>query len=496
MSPKVTLIVALLANAALGLDPDIKHDEQWPQWRGPKATGVAPNADPPVVWSETKNIRWKVAIPGSGLSTPIIWGDRVYLQTAIPVDQTGDGEEPALEARELPLRRRIDGGPDEGQRPTPRPGDDAREPDRARRRPDREGGPPGEGDAPGRRGPRGGMNQPAPTDAYKFTVLALDRQTGKTVWERVVREAVPHEGSHRDGSMAPASPVTDGKHLYAHFGSRGTYCLTLDGQVVWETDLGDMKTRNGFGEGSSPALYGDSLVVNWDHEGDSFIVALDKTTGRQRWRKERDEVTSWATPLILENGGKPLAVVNGTKRIRAYDLATGDVVWECGGMTTNAIPTPVADDKLVYVLSGFRGDALRAIRYHEAKGDITDTPAVAWSFNKGMPYVPSPLLYDDTLYYTDKNRALLSCLDAGTGKSHYDPQRVEGLNNLYASPIGAGGRVYIAGRDGECLVLKKGTSYEVLAVNKLDDVFDASPATVGKELFLRGRGHLYCIVAD
>lgn len=340
------------------------------------------------------------------------------------------------------------------------------------------------------------MRRPPPTEAYKFNILAFDRRTGKEVWKRTLREEIPHEGSHGDGSLAAASPVTDGEHLISYFGSRGLYCLTMDGEVVWEKDLGDMRTRNGFGEGSSPALHGDTVVVNWDHEGESFIVALDKKTGKEKWRRERDEVTSWSTPLIVEDGGRLQVVVSASKRVRSYDLASGEIIWECGGLGLNCTPTPVAGHGLVFAMSGYRDAALLAIRYGGASGDLTGSGSVAWQLEGGTSYVPSPLLYQDTFYFLKKNAGVLSCYDPKTGKPHYAQQRLEEISGVYASPVGAGDRVYIAGRNGATYVLKRGPKFEVLAINKLDEEFTASPAIVGQELYLRGREHLYCIAAN
>ena len=258
-------------------------------------------------------------------------------------------------------------------------------------------------------------------------------------------------------------------------------------------DLGDMTTRNGFGEGSSPAIYNDKLVINWDHEGDSFIVVLDKNTGKEVWRVDRDEVTSWATPIVVEQNGKPQVIVSATKRIRSYDLATGDIIWETAGMTVNTIPSPVHRNGVVYAMSGFRGNALLAIRLSAAKGDITDSDAIVWRFDRDTPYVPSPLLYGDTLYFLKHNKGILSAFNVKTGEPFYGPQRLESIKGAYASPVGAKDRVYIAGRNGVTLVIKHGPEFEVLAENSLDDGFDASPAIAGNELYLRGRKNLYCI---
>jgi outer membrane protein assembly factor BamB len=287
--------------------------------------------------------------------------------------------------------------------------------------------------------------------------------------------------------------VTDGELLFAHFGSRGLYALDASGKVVWEKDLGDMNVKMGFGEGSSPALGGDRLFVQWDHEGESFIVALDRKSGRELWRQKRDEKTSWASPLVVEHGGRTQVVTSATNKVRSYDGATGDVVWETAGMTQNAIPTPVHSDGLVILTSGFRGNALLAVKLAEAKGDLAASPAVAWRLDRDTPYVPSPLLYGDELYVLKGNNGLLSAFNAKTGERLYGPERLEGVPNVYASIVGADGRVYVAGREGKTAVIQRGPVFKLLATNTLDDGFDASPVAVDSELYLRGNRYLYRI---
>ncbi|MEM7307002.1 MAG: PQQ-binding-like beta-propeller repeat protein [Planctomycetota bacterium] len=421
-------------------------DEHWPQWRGPLGTGESKHADPPLEWDDEKNIRWKAEIPGAGKGTPIIWGDLVFVLTAEGFGEEVQPEEP-------------------------------------------EGG--GGGRRGGRRG--GGMKKIQPTQKQRFTILALNRSDGSVAWQAVAREALPHEGTHGDASWASGSALTDGRRLFAHFGSNGLFAYDLAGKKLWETDLGQMRTRNGFGEGSSPAVHGDTLVVQWDHEGPSFIVALNANTGEELWRRERDEPTSWATPLIVEVDGKPQVITNGTNKIRSYDLASGEIVWECGGMTLNAIPSPVYADGVVYLMSGFRGNALLAIRLDGAKGDITDTDAVLWQHDRDTPYVPSPLLVEGQLYFFKGNTGILSAHDVASGEAAFGPERLESVANVYASPVAAAGRIYLVSRDGETEVLEPGSDYKVLATNVLEDSFDASPAVVGDELYLRGAKHVYCI---
>ena len=435
-------------------------NENWPQWRGPLANGVAPAAKPPVTWGESNHLGWKYAIPGSGSSTPIIWGDQVFLLTAIPLGADGKPAPPKAQPATPP--------------PTPAPAPAAGNTNDPNRRP----GPP---------------RSEAPTQVHQFTVLSIDRTTGKERWRTVVREVLPHEGHHADHGFASHSPITDGERLYVHWGSRGLHALDLSGKILWQKDLGRMETRNDFGEGGSPALAQGILVVNWDHEGEDFIAAFEAATGKELWRQPRQEATTWTTPLIVERGNGHQVVVAATTRTRSYDLKTGQQLWESGGMTANVIPAPVSGFGLVYAISGFRGDAIQAIPLG-AEGDLTgSTTAYAWTATKDAPYVPSPLLYGERLYFLSDNRPVLSSRAARDGKLLIDAERLPDIFTVYASPLGADGRVYIPSREGKTVVLKDGDQLEVLAVNSLEDRFDASPVAVGSQLFLRGKQHLYCL---
>ncbi len=412
---------------------DPAAEKYWPQWRGPYATGVSKTADPPLEWSETKNVRWKVEIPGRGAASPVVWGDRIFLLSAVPVGT----------------------------------------------------------DVAASHMPRGGIT---PRVAHRFVVLAIDRKTGKTIWERTARESVPHEASHSDnGTWASSSAITDGKRVFAWFESEGLYAYDMDGKLLWQTDLGDKHMRMQFGEGSTPVLHGDRIVVVWDHQGPSFIAALDASTGKELWRTPRQEIDTWATPLVVEQDAHVHVIAPGKNRVRAYDLESGKVVWEAPGLTMNPIPSPVYGDGMVFAMSGFQGNSLRAIRLSGAAGDLTGSNALAWSIDHDTPYVPSPLLYDGILYFLKTNSGLLSAYEAQTGKPHYQLQRLDGLPNVFSSPVGAAGRVYITGREGTTLVIKEGPSYEVIAKNTLDDGFDASPALADNDIYLRGYKYLYTL---
>jgi outer membrane protein assembly factor BamB len=266
----------------------------------------------------------------------------------------------------------------------------------------------------------------------------------------------------------------------------------MDGNPQWNRSFGKMRTAASFGEGSSPALHGDTLVVPWDHEGDSFIVALDAKTGKDKWKVDRDERTTWSTPFIVEYDGRTQVVTNGAKRVRSYDLATGELIWECGGQTGNPIPSPVRQDDLVVCMTGWRASAIYAIPLN-ATGDITDSDKIAWNNTEAAPYVPSPVLYEGQLYFTKSRDGILSSRDAKTGDELIGQTRLPGIRTLYASPVAAADRIYFTGRGGTTLVLKHGPELDVIATNKLDETIDASPALVGNELFMRGEKHLYCI---
>jgi outer membrane protein assembly factor BamB len=431
-------IACVLSTAAADRVGDAQ--DNWPQWRGPLGTGVAPNARPPLEWDDTKNIRWKKELPGKGHSTPIVWGDRIFLTTAIPY---GEPVPPRLPARP------------------------------------------------------GAHDNLSLTRHHEFAVLAVNRRDGAILWQRTVHKGLPHEAGHVTASLASASPVTDGERVYAFFGSYGLYCLDADGKLLWQKSLGQMHSKHGHGEGSSPALYGETLIVNWDHEEQSFVVALDKRTGEQRWRVSRPEDTSWATPIVVEHAGNAQVVVPGTNRVRGYDLADGTVLWECGGLSSNIVASPVTANGFVYAGSSYDTRNLLAIRLDGAKGDITGTKQVVWSRTRGAPYVPSPVLYGDSLYTLQHYQGVISRIDVLTGKDDGGPFRLGAISDVYASPVGAAGRIYVTSREGVTQVMSHGEKVpRILAVNRLDDSFSASAAIAGREMFLRGERFLYCIAEE
>jgi outer membrane protein assembly factor BamB len=328
-----------------------------------------------------------------------------------------------------------------------------------------------------------------------FKVLSFDRTTGNLLWEQTATVARPHQKTHETNGFASASPCTDGEHIYAHFGSRGLFCYTMDGKLVWKRqNFGEMNTLNNFGEGSSPTLSGDVIIVPWDHQGPSAVHVLNKHTGETVWTKERDEPTCWATPLVVEHDGRRQIVMSGQKFARSYDLESGEELWRCDGQTLRPVASPVAANGLVYVGSGFQGAFLGAFRL-DGRGDIKGTDKVAWTITKDMSDMASPLLVSGRIYFIKGKNGLLSCCDAATGKLHYASQRVEGVHSqpVYASPIAAGGRIYLTALNGTTAVIKDSDKLEIVAINPLDEWVGGTLAPVDNELFIRGEKHLYCI---
>jgi outer membrane protein assembly factor BamB len=427
--------IALLVGLALFAASAERDEHNWSQWRGPLATGVALHGAPPIHWDAHTNIKWRCAIPGEGHGTPIVWGDQVFVSAAIPV----------------------------GEQRKPLPDSD----------------------------PGAHNNRPV-TQEYEFRIYAIDRDSGELRWQQLLCRALPREGGHETGTVANNSPVTDGEQLIVSLGSRGLYGLNLSGQVLWKTDLSELVTRHNHGEGSSPALYGNHVVVNLDHEGDSFIAAYDKRSGKRFWRRERDEMTSWSSPIIVHVDGKPQVIVSATGRVRGYDLHSGEELWTRGGLSRNVVASPVAGHGLVFASNSYDWQALLAIRLSGARGEL-GAEHLAWSLRRNTSYVPSPLLLGDTLYLLGHNQGILTGIHAPSGRVSHGPFRLDAIRNVFASPVAAAGHIYIADLDGTTLVLKHGEHPEPVAVNRLDDSFAASPAIAGNELFLRGKQTLYCI---
>ena len=438
---RLALLLAFTFQGACLIAADAIADDagDWPQWRGPTWNGIA-RGEAPLHWSDTEHVKWKADVPGRGHSSPVIWGDKIFVTTSVPTS-------PAAAAD------------------------------------------------PASNGRRFGFGSRGPQPEQKLILMCLDRKTGKLLWERVVKVATPHEGYHPQyGSFASNSPVTDGKHVIAFFGSRGVYCYDLDGNKIWEKDFGlQLRMFNGFGEGSWPTLEGDTLLLLFDHEGDSFLVAMDKSTGRELWRVARpDGNTNWSGPVVISYADRKQIIVSASRKVHAYDFETGKPLWECAGLGQNTIPAPVTDGSLVFVMSGFRNPNLLAIRLGR-DGDLTGTDAVVWQNQRGNSYTSSPVLADGKLYVlTDSG--MLSCFDAKTGKAYYQQQRLPKPYNFKASLVAAGGKLYLASEEGDVIVVNMGEKFEVVATNTLEgQTFIGTPAIADGEIYLRGQNTLFCI---
>lgn len=394
----------------------------WTHWRGPDGNSVAPDAAPPLAWSATQNVKWKVAIPGNGSGSPVVWQDRVFVVSGVPTGKRS-GRLPELE----------------------------------------------------------------------FVTFCFDRSSGDLIWKQTATVATPHQPTHETNGFASASPCTDGTMVYSHFGSQGLYAYTIDGELVWKRDdFGKMNTRNDFGEGSSPVIAGDKIIVPWDHEGPSALYALDKTSGATIWKTPRDEPTCWATPMVIPSTTGPQVVMNGQTKARAYDLETGKELWSCGGQTQRPVATPVYRDGIVYVGSGFRGSFLAAFN-PDGRGDVEGTGAVVWSVGRDTPDIASLLLSDDRLYFFKAKTGLLTCLNADTGQPYFQTVRLPSITTTYASPVAANGHVYLTGRSGTTVVIDDAETFNVVSVNVVGEGVDATPAIVDEEIFIRGEKHLFCI---
>ncbi len=406
---------------------------EWPQWRGPFNNGMAAG-DAPLSWDDSRNIRWKLAIPGRGHSTPVVAGNHLFLTTAVP---TGTVTRP-------PARSRAGGGADDGVE-------------------------------------------------HRFDVIAVHRRTGAIAWRRTATVATPHEGYHGVyGSFASNSPVTDGSRVFAFFGSRGLYAYDVDGALLWKKDFGvRMRMDMAFGEGTPLTLHDNRLLLHFDHLDGGFLVMLDPLTGREIWRTKRSEPYNWAAPYVAQHGGRRQIILSGLT-VRGYDFDTGAQLWEAGGLGENTVPQPVQHGDLIFAMSGHTVRRLMAIRLGRT-GTLTGTDAIVWSTTRGASYTPSPLLHDNRLYVlTDSGQ--LSCLNATTGAPLYQQARLPKPYNFKASPVGANGKLYLASEDEDVLVVAMGDDFKVLSVNTLrDQSFIASPVIVGGDIYLRSRTHLFGI---
>jgi outer membrane protein assembly factor BamB len=411
----------------------------WPQWRGPSGQGISEEKNLPAEWTATKNIKWKTAIPGRGHSSPIVWDNRIFVTTAIEGDL-------------VPGHKAVTHY-DEGK--------EFRHPDSV-----------------------------GADHKHQFRVLCLDRKTGKIIWDQLAFEGTPYDDRHRKSSFAASTPATDGQNVYAFFGTEGLYAYNMNGKLMWKADLGKLGTV-GMGTGTSPILYQNLVIVQCDEENGaaSFIVGLDKKTGREVWRTPRKIQVSWCTPLLVTTGQRAELITSGSEAVISYDPATGKELWRHKGVESNAIPSPVSTGNLVIISAGFPAKVAMAITLG-GSGDLTDS--VVWKYAKGTAYVPSPILYGEYLYLPS-DRGVLTCLDAKTGEVKYEGGRVPVPATFTASPVAFDGKILLTSEDGDTFVVKAGPKHEIVATNTVGEPVYASPAVAAGNIFIRGERNLYCI---
>jgi outer membrane protein assembly factor BamB len=520
---------------------------EWSQFRGTNNDGIAADTSIPAEWGPDKNVLWKVKIPGVAWSSPIIWGDKVFVTTAITDNQkkpqpgfgfggggpggTGFGGPPQPgqvlnpflqgvlnltdeQKKELQeFQKEVDGKIEKILT------DEQKKQVKDMKEAFGRGGPPGGFGGPGRGGPGGFGGGKPPDVVYRWEVFCLDRPTGKVLWKKTALEGKPRIPTQSSNTYATETPVTDGERVYAYFGMHGLFCYDFAGNLVWKKDLGSYPMQMGFGTASSPVLEGDRLFLQIDNEEKSFLVALNKKTGDELWRVERPEKTNWGSPIIWKNSKRTELVTPGSQKVRSYDVASGKVLWELatGGQCNS---TPVSDADQLYVgcetppfgnfggPGGGRGGpgpsgnaanaGLLAVRAG-ATGDIslkkgdTSNDFIAWSQPKGAPEKASPLVYQGYVYVLKQSGGFVTCYDAKTGKQIYR-ERIPGAKSFWASPWAGDDKIYCLDDGGTTHVLKAGPEFKVLSKNALDDqMFWASPAVAGGAAFLRSVDHLYCI---
>ncbi|HZS09076.1 MAG TPA: PQQ-binding-like beta-propeller repeat protein [Blastocatellia bacterium] len=439
------LTLAFLALAAVG--PSVTKaaltGTNWSQWRGPDGTGVSAETGLPTEWSPERNIRWKTPVAGRGHSSPIVWGNRVFLTTDI------EGE---VVSGAKAVKHVIEG-------------QDYVHPDSV------------------------GADR-----KHTFKVLCLDRDSGKMLWESTAYEGTVFDNRHRKGSYAAPTPTADGKFVYAWFGAEGDglYCYDFSGKQVWKAAVNKIATV-GMGPGSSPVLYENLVILQCDEdEGkNSFIVAFDTKTGKEAWKTPRKVQAGWSTPIVVRTAQRAELIASGNEWIISYDPKTGKELWKMKGHESNAVPSPLAGHGMAYVYAGFPVKKTFAVKLG-ATGDITGSTNVAWQYDKGAAYVPSSILYGEYLYLMS-DRGILTCLDAKSGEVKYEGGRIPIPATFTASPVAFDGKILLTSEDGDTFVIKAGPKHEVIATNSVGEPVFASPAISDGMIFIRGEKNLYCI---
>ena len=443
----IALFVALLSSATM-------HAQQWPQFRGNRAGVAADDPRLPDTWSTTENIAWKLDIPGRSWSSPVVWGNHVFVVTAINAAQPN----PTLNAVGTYLARSLGG-------------------------------------------PMSGADITKPTDEHRWVLYDVDFQSGKVNWERAIHAAVPPQATHQKNSYASETPVTDGERVYVYVGYLGLFAFDMNGKPVWSKPMTAPKMRTGWGSAASPVLHDGRLYIVNDNEERSFVAAFDARTGAELWRTDREgEASNWSTPFVWQNARRTEIVTTGSKKVRSYDTS-GKLLWELAGMTSIHAVTPFASHGLLFVSSGYFPDPLRptyAIKPGAAgdislKGEERSNAFIAWSHPTLGPAYPSPLVVGNQ-YYTLMDRGFVTSNDPETGREIYGRQRIAvDAGTFSASPWSYNGKIFAVSEDGDTFVWQAGPEFKVLGRNSLAEMTLASPAVAGGSLIMRTATKLYRI---
>ncbi len=446
-------VLSLLLTTTINVNanPEKKDDSNWPSFRGTHARGIAEGYATPTSWNleSNENVKWKVPIPGLAHSAPVIWGDSVFVTSAV-----GDKD-----------------------------------------------------DAPLRVGLYGDIEPVEGESVQRWRVYRLNKNTGKVLWEQTAHEGEPKVKRHPKSTHANPTPATDGKHVVVFFGSEGLYCYDFSGKLLWKKDLGVLDSAffvaptAQWGFASSPIIHGDKVYVQCDVMKGSFLAAFKLEDGSEVWRTPRSDVPTWSTPTIHNVGGRDILLVNGWKHIGGYDATTGEEIWKLTGGGDIPVPTPVVAHDLVFITNA-HGPAspIYAIRL-DAKGDISLAEGesanehIAWSIERGGAYMQTPLVYGDYLYNCRDN-GVLSCYKATTGERMYQERLGQGQDGFSASSVAADGKLYYTSETGDVYVVRAGPSFELLAVNSMDEVTMATPAISEGTIYFRTRSHVVAVGSD
>lgn len=408
--------------------------DNWPQWRGPRGQGVSEEKNLPLEWSPTKNIKWKAAIPGRGHSSPIVWGNRIFVTTAVE-----GAVIPGAVAAKHVINNQVVKFPDTV-----------------------------------------GADR-----SHALKLICVDAETGKIVWERTVYEGRVYDDRQKANSYASSTPATDGRYVYAFFGAEGLYCYDFEGNQIWKASLGGV-AKMGYGEGTSPVIFENLVILQVDTEmGEaSYIAAF--ANGKQIWKTPRKNRASWSTPVIVRGSQRNELIASGAESVTSYDPATGKELWQTEGLISHAIPTSLVGDDMVFVYAGSHDKRGYAVRPGE------NTKRILWRHDKGTAYVSSGVLYDGTIYLTTDS-GTMTALDAKTGQLKYEGARVPVPSTFFASPVAFDGLILITSQDGESFLITAGSKHEIVATNSVGEPVYASPAISGGRIFIRGERNLYCI---